>query len=177
MGTAMTGWWRRNALALGAVAVLLPATALTIGLQEWNDYFSGQPSAPIHVAAGDSVEFAGATWGPVRSSFANDTTGLDMPADAELFIAAVPVDPGADAAGCLPPTLVEAGTSRQWNESTSRLGLPYRADEPTSCVPDAEEPYTIYVPFVIPSDAAGPFWVDVSSAETLPEFLRFELEP
>src|SRR5690606_32232277 len=32
-------WWRRNTLALVALVVLLPATAIAVGWQEWYQFF------------------------------------------------------------------------------------------------------------------------------------------
>lgn len=171
------GWWRRNALALTAVLVLLPATAATIGLQEWNDYFSGRPSVPVMVESGEQIDFADAAWGPVRAGFARDPSSFRVPADAQLVIIEVPVEPGDQEVGCPAPVLVEAGTGRQWRDSSLRIGLStYRPDEPVSCQSNATEPYTIYVPYVVPADASGPFWVELSPVSAVPRFLRFGTE-
>ena len=63
--TPRRGWLRRNALALGALILLLPGSAVVIGGQEWISYYGYRPISAVAVAAGESVAFAGAEFGPV----------------------------------------------------------------------------------------------------------------
>src|SRR5690606_12493519 len=94
---------------------------------------------------------------------------------------AIPVVPHGDAVHCTAPTLVEQSTGREWREMRSELGLPYDPAEPTSCVlPEEGEPalpYELVVPFIVPDDAEGPFWVDIEPFEAIPEFVRFSVDP
>ncbi|GAA5146766.1 hypothetical protein GCM10025768_05810 [Microbacterium pseudoresistens] len=178
MGTIMTrGWWRRNAIGLAAVAVLAPATALAVGGYEWYDYFSGRPAAPVVAEDDGELSLGGATWGPVRSTVLDDTTGMTLPADARVIIAAVPVAPDADAASCERPRLVEQATGRQWEEARFDLGIPSSSDEPSSCGGQGPGPFTLYVAYVVPDDATGPFWLDVPTIDAYPSFARFPIDP
>lgn len=62
-------WWRRNALGLGALVVLIPLTVGVIAANEWSQYDAGHPTQPIIVQAGDAVRYDGAGSGrPVPSS-------------------------------------------------------------------------------------------------------------
>lgn len=176
----MSNWWRRNAAALGILAVLVPATVLTIGWREWHEVYdnAGRRTFAIEVPVDGTTELAGATWGPVRSGALEDLSGLDAPAGTRVIAAAIMVSPdGHDPVACMRPVLVEQSTGRQWNEMRIELGFDYNPDEPTACVSDATEPYEIFVPFVVPDDAEGPFWVDVAPLGVGSTFVRFAIEP
>lgn len=176
----MSGWWRRNAAALGILAVLVPVTGLTIGWREWHEVHdnAGRRTFAIDVPADGTTELAGATWGPVRSGVLEDVSGLVVPDDARVIAAAITVTPAGDeAVGCPRPVLVEQSTGRQWNEMRTELGFEYDADEPTTCVSDATDPYEVLVPFIVPEDAAGPFWVEVAPFSAGSTFVRFSIDP
>jgi len=172
----MTGWWRRNTIALGAAAVLLPATVLVVGGNEWLGYFSGRPVLAIDANAEGVVEHAGATWGPVKSAIAENTEGLTVPPGAQVIIAQIRVDPKSKPVTCLAPLLVEQSTGRQWSQMRLELGLPWDSAEPTECVGTSTDSYDIFVPFIVPADAEGPYWVEIDTF-TNPEFVRFTIDP
>ena len=65
----MTGWWRSNAIALGALVVLVPAAALTMSWNEWAEIRQSTATEPIRVEPGDSVRYADAVVGPVSAEF------------------------------------------------------------------------------------------------------------
>ena len=197
------GWWKTNALALGALVVLLPAGAVAIG---WNDWTAANSTAlnrvtPVIASAGETVELSGATWGPIRSASIDDTEGMTTPPNTRVIGVAIPVkpdpvDPGSpgDPVKCDSPLIIEQSTGRQWNESSVELGFDYSSTEYSECDSTVTEPYEIIVPFAIPEDAEGPFWIDVvpyngfgKDGELLDpdeggtgidgRFVRFEIDP
>ncbi|MFS0894309.1 hypothetical protein [Microbacterium sp. 179-I 3D3 NHS] len=176
---AAPSWWRRNLVALIALALLIPATALAIGWQEWRQYFDfdARPVTPVAVDDGETAELAGASWGPVRGGEIADLAGLDVPADTRLIAVGVPVDVGADGLSCDTPRLVEQRTGREWLPVRSEIGLLSDSAEPERCTTDQTGSYELIVPFVIPDDVEGPFWVDVWPQSAGGSFLRFSFEP
>lgn len=172
-------WWRRNALALVALALLLPATAVAVGWQEWYQYFGfgARETTAVVVSAEETTDLADAEWGPVRGGEIEDVSGLDVPKDTRLIAVAVPVDPGSKGIGCETPTLVEQSTGREWSPVRAEIGLPWSADEPETCLSEQAGAYELIVPFVIPEDVEGPFWVDVRPYTGGGSFVRFEFEP
>lgn len=176
----MTGWWRRNAVALGAIAVLTPVTFGAIAWEGWQGYFLYQNSIPVDVAEDDSIDLADTTWGPIRASEITDTTGFTVPSDARVIAAAIPVDPHGELPGCFAPTLVQQSTGIRWPESRFQLGLLSSSEEPTSCVTGDDVPtgpYELIVPFIVPDDAEGPFWVEVAPTPAVPSVIRFAIDP
>ncbi|MGM7671697.1 hypothetical protein [Microbacterium sp. A93] len=176
----MTGWWRRNAVALGALVVLTPVTFGAITWDGWQDHNLFTNTIPIDVADGDSMELIDTTWGPVRASEITDTSGFDMPTDARIIAAAITVDPHGDAPSCSAPTLVQQSTGIRFPESRFQLGLLSSSEEPTSCVTDGENrvaSYEMIVPFIVPADAEGPFWVEIASVDAIPSVIRFSIDP
>jgi hypothetical protein len=175
-------WWRRNSAALIALAVLVPATVTAIGWREWSATYevSSQYVRPVVVAEGeDTIEFAGATWGPVTSGTFTADDGLPVPEGAEVIAVKIPVrnnDPD-DLIGCPSPVLVEQSTGRQWSEMSIALDLDYDPDAPTLCSTDSAAPYEMLVPFIVPEDAVGPFWIDVMPYGEGPGFVRFSIDP
>lgn len=176
----MTGWWRRNAVELGALIVLTPVTLGAVVWDGWQDNNLFQNTIPIDVADGDSLDLVGANWGPVRASELSDTSGFDMPTDSRILAAAIPVDPHGKPPSCHAPTLVQQSTGIRFPESRAALGLPWSSEEPTMCVTGEEgtvSPYELIVPFIVPPDAEGPFWVEVASADAVPSVIRFWVDP
>lgn len=175
-------WWRRNALALGALVILVPASVVVIAGNEWADYYLYRSTVPVDPQEDGTVELANATWGPVRSAEITDTSEYTVPEGVRVIAVAVPVEPGKDAPSCMAPQLVEQSTGRQWNEMRSALGIPYSIEESASCAVATEDdpvvdPYELIVAFGVPDDAEGPFWVEVSPVESLPRLARFSIDP
>lgn len=171
-------WWRRNRLALIALAVLVPGTAIGIGWHEWHQSygFDARPFMPTVVADGDTAELAEATWGPVRGGELDDISGFDVPDGATVIAIGVPVDPGPDGVTCETPLLVHQASGREWRPARSEIGLPSDPAEPETCLKSETGDYELIVPFVVPDDVEGPFWVDVWPQEAGGSFLRFELD-
>lgn len=172
-------WWRSNLVALVALVVLVPATATTVGYQEWYQHFGfgARAVTAVMVPDDESVERLGATWGPLRGGEVQDLSGLDVPDDTRLLAVAVPVDASAEGIACETPKLVEQSTGREWRPVRLEIGLLSSSDEPERCLSAESGEYEMIVPFVVPDDAEGPFWVDVFLYDSGGEFLRFSFEP
>ena len=165
------GWWRTNALSLGILVVLLPASAIAIG---WHDWTTSRPAfdrnSPLLAEEGETVQLSGATWGPIRSAVIDDTSGMTPPPNTQVIAVAIPVDidPG-DPVRCDRPLLIHQSTGRQWNEMSYELGLMYDSTDNANCPYDAIDDYEIVVPFVVPEGVEGPFWVDVVPYDAIGE--------
>lgn len=167
------GWWRRNILALAALALLIPGTALVIGGNEWWNYFSGRPVLPAEVAADESASYGGSVFSNANLAPLS-AAGLEVPAGTRALLVTIDVDPTADAEGCGAPSLHELeGAGRAWRMSAALDW--YDMERPTACRSEPEGPYTIATPFLVPADATGPFAVEVVTAGELPRFLRLRL--
>lgn len=119
---------------------------------------------------------------PVRSVESTDTVEYTVPDGVKVIAVAVPVDPGDEAPSRMAPQLVEQSTGRQWNEMRLELGIPYSREESASCVVPTDDdpaldPYELILAFGVPDDAEGPFWVEVSPAESMPRLARFSIDP
>jgi hypothetical protein len=176
---AAPSWWRRNLVALLALPVLILATAFAVGWQEWRQYFDfgARPVSPVIVGEGDTAELADARWGPVRGGEITDLGGLDVPSGTRLIAVAVPVDATAEGLSCDTPVLVEQSTGREWRPVRSEIGLLSDPTEPERCLSEETGSYDLIVPFVVPDDVEGPFWVDVWPQSAGGAFLRFSFEP
>jgi len=176
--TNRRGWWRRNALPLAGVAVLLPVTFGVVGWNEWNESFAEEPTQPVVASPGTAVEFEDAVWGPAEIEMMEPGAEFEAPAGSQIVMVTVPVDPGADAATCRPPTLQEStGARREWQDVTFEIGWSPPSEQLGSCVEDGTDPFTITVAFLVPLDATGPFAVDLVTPEALPGFVRLLVEP
>lgn len=171
-------WWRRNRLALIALAVLIPGTAAGIGWHEWHQYygFEARPLQPIVVEPEDTAELVGVTWGPIRGGEIEDISGFDVPDDATVIAVGIPVAAGAEGVSCAGPILVHQATGREWRTARSEIGLLSDSAEPEFCLASQKGDYELIVPFVVPDDVEGPFWVDVWPQDAGGSFLRFTLE-
>jgi hypothetical protein len=172
---AVTGWWRANAVALGALVLLVPVTAAAVGWNEWSGYYSGRASSPVTIQSGESAAYGEATIGPATAQFTEHPLA---PEGTRVVSVRVQVDPGDPAIQCIQPALRELeGVRRQWNSASYELDRGWDADRPTSCIADATEPYTLDVDYLVPLDASGPFVVEIESTGLLPEFARVVVTP
>lgn len=178
MPVAPPSWWRRNRLALIALAILVPGTAVGIGWHEWHQYygFEARPFQPVVVEEEGTADLAGATWGPIRGGEIGDTSGLDVPDGATVIAVGIPVAAGTDGVRCDGPVLVDQATGREWRTARSEIGLLSDSAEPEFCLKSQKGDYELILPFVVPDDVEGPFWVDVWPQEAGGSFLRFTLE-
>lgn len=170
----MTGWWRSNAVALGALVVLVPATYAALTWNEWSSVLQNTPSQAITVQPGDTLEYAGASVGPVSAEF---TELPDAPQGARVVTVTMRIDPGDPVLRCQSPELHEiGGLQRQW-DADDDLGREWDADRWTFCDPDATGPYDLLLDYVVPDDVSGPFTVTLSATSALPEFVSAVVEP
>jgi len=174
MGEPVTGWWRSNAVALGALVVLVPATYAALTWNEWSSYLQGSPSQAITVEPGDTLEYAGATVGPVSAEFTELPTA---PQGSRVVTVTLHIDPDGPELHCSTPELHEiGGLQRQW-DANDDLGREWDADRRTFCDPEATTPYDLVLDYVMPEDVSGPFTVKLSSPSALPAFMSAVVEP
>lgn len=184
---AQRGWWRRNGIALIALAVLLSALGGFLWWDGWNSFYGYgvRPTTAISVSADDTATIDGTRFGPVTSGVASDTSGMNLPADTTFYVAIIDVDPmefvepSAQTpvmVACLPPALVQQSTGRTWTPLRTELGIPYASDEPDRCDVTATDPYKMVVGFIVPDDVEGPFWLDVDPMGD-GRFIRFSIDP
>lgn len=175
MDDAVTArWWRRNAIALAAVAVLLPTTAVVVGGNEWWNANQADPVFPTTVDTGTTVEYGGATWGPARWGTGAADTAADVPAGARAVVIEVPVDPHGEILSCGSPMLRERDREgRRWSDALA--DVEWNDDRPTSCPSDERTPFTIAVPYLVPDDATGPFDLELALTDQLPGYLVLRL--
>jgi hypothetical protein len=165
-------WWRRNAVALGAVIVLAPVTAAAISLNAWQGINAVHH---IAVAEGDQVEYGGAEVGPLRARF-DDLDGI--PRETRVVAVEIDIDPGGDGFSCGSPTLIETtALHREWLASTTSIDRPYDPDRVTYCDPKVTTVYTVEFDFLVPEDAVGPFQLELEDPDGAPDVLRLELAP
>ena len=175
------GWWRRNAVALAAAVVLLVAVVGITSAKEWTDYFSGRPTQEIRVAVAEEATFAGATW-QLENVLAGTSDDVDqIPDGTTMVVVRVDVTPEggvAEAPTCMLRLIERGGDAgdREWNTAAQRP-IDYRTTDgfTSYCAADATEPYSLEVPFVIPTGATGEFSLVIEVAQGLPQFLRLEL--
>ncbi|MGZ0712488.1 hypothetical protein ACWPKO_29535 (plasmid) [Coraliomargarita sp. W4R53] len=169
------GWWRENAVALVALAVLAPATFGYIAYNENAVSSSGSATHAIEVAEGDTLSpYARAWLGPASASF---TTHPDAPADTVVVEVTVAVDPGRPAISCSSPVLRETtGATRQWVEASTDLGG-YDSDRNVFCSSEQSESYTLDLLYLVPDDATGPFAVEIFSVAEAPDYVSMIVAP
>ena len=169
-------WGRRNAVALGALAVVLPATFAVVGGYEGWSMNQSRPVFPTVVPMNQTTSFADAEWGPAEATLSTPPVGEELPADARIVTVEVPVTPQDGPVACAIPDLREiGGAERQWEFSSEQT--PYDGITVTICPSEGAAPFTLKVAYVVPADATGPFGVDVAVSEALPGFLRLVVEP
>lgn len=159
----MTGWWRRNAVALGALAILTPIAVIA---------FDGAELAPTRtphrdVAAGGTTQVGDWTFGPVTMT-PLARGGLDVPADGEPVLVSVRVDPGRAEVGCTTLVLRRPDAGRTWADSD--IGWEGDSDQTTGCASDTTGAFDVVATMLLPrggDDAVpdGGYDVELSTLE------------
>ncbi|MBD3940662.1 hypothetical protein IF188_02985 [Microbacterium sp. NEAU-LLC] len=174
MDQPVTGWWRSNAVALGAVLVLVPATYAAMAWNEWSETLQGTPTQPILLQPGESTEYVGATIGPVAAEYGEFP---DAPQGGKVITVEIQIDPAGAEFACSTPELHETGgLERQWSYTTD-LGREWDDDLHTGCDSELTEPYAITVDYLVAEDVSGPFTVWLASKPGLPEFVSAVVDP
>lgn len=161
-------WWRRQRVALIALAV---AAAATVGVHVWLDVLPAmqtQAQAITYVAEGESVEIAGQRISLQSARYDE----FEAPDEMRTISVRLHAGGGDDATWCRAFTLTEAHGGRVWLDARSALDVPYDAGE-SSCR-DESFSYDILAVFLLPEDVGGPFYFDVS--EDASEATRFTIE-
>lgn len=168
-------WWRRNTGAMIALAVLLPLSFGVIGIREWWAIYEARPIWAQSVEPGGV--FGGAEWGEATFEAVPQWESDSVPDGAQSVLVTIPMRPVDDAIECHSPMLKEAsGKKRTWDYTSSAVDLPDPMQLETRCSGVSSGRVELLVPFIIPADAEGPFFVDIVLPEQLPRFLRFEVE-
>jgi len=184
------GWLRRNALALVAVAVLLPATLAITMANQWSTYLAGSPSRPLDVADGATVEYGHSGWQVEKTDRVSGTSAAgqerDLPAGTDLVIVTVRVDPiefleDGTAELCTARLEEDGGTGlpRSWgNAAGSPISLDGPGPDLVSCSSDQRTSYTFDAEFVVPTDAGDGATLSLGIAvpTEFPDYLRFALD-
>ncbi|GAA5149556.1 hypothetical protein GCM10025768_12960 [Microbacterium pseudoresistens] len=165
-------WWRRNRVALIALALLVPLTFGVIGAREWWTRFEDRPVFPSEVSVGEVT--AGAQWAGAEITDITARVDRDVPEGTRVLLVRLDVEPLQDAVGCRNPVLRELdGEHREWSAASGSL-MPRGADAVTECPDDSAAPFELVIPYVVPADA-GALALDVDVAVIRPGFLRFPL--
>lgn len=159
----MTGWWRRNAVALIALPVL---AAGFWGVSAIDTEINGPVGVPDPIVVTDNdstVEFAGFDLTRFRgaSISADKFPQYDVPKDTHYVAIAFSgrVIDADKTKSCTPITITEA-TGHKRTFST----LPYEfgwddEDFATDCYAGLDPTFRAFVPFLVPDDSHGPYVV------------------
>ncbi|MCS5713594.1 hypothetical protein NVV95_03380 [Herbiconiux sp. CPCC 205716] len=178
----MGGWLKRNAIALVAVVVLVPASLFVTFSSDWLSYWSQRASSPVTVERGADVGFGGAEW---RVTEVQRIRSTELPADAgappgtDVVVVSVAVSPeGATAPSCL-MDLEETRSgapSRTWSPDTGTgVDLGFDLDVPLYCDSEQTGDYTLEAVFVVPADAGDQLRLNVEVVDELPRYLSLTL--
>jgi hypothetical protein len=168
----MSGWLRRNWIALATLVVLIPATiGLTFSAQ-WLGYFATWPSQPTVVAVSQTATYGGAEWTVIGSDRVSASTDNDLPDGTDLITVQIRVDPRGVANYCTLALneLRNDGIVRSWNTS-----LAFSTAEKSGCDSEYTVTYSFETTFLVPSDAGTDdtqLAVNLSVLDELPHYLR-----
>ncbi|MFB7250080.1 hypothetical protein [Microbacterium sp. NPDC056234] len=157
----------RRGRSLGA---LLLAVVAVVAVHVWFDVLPSNTSASVTaVSADDAVDVAGQQL--LLRSVREDE--FDAPEGAHALSVRLRSSGGLDATTCPAFLLTEAAGGRVWESSRAELDVPHDAGE-SGCRAESA-PYDILAVFVVPDDATGPFWFDVTDEDGT--VLRLPVEP
>lgn len=170
-GESGAGWWKRNRLALIALAALVPLTAFVFVGDSVRRSRQNSLTEPITVESGHTTNYGGATIGPATARF---VTAGGSPPGSRVVELTVPIANGTNLY-CRTVTLRETtGPKREWQPS-SLLLAPVGPSQSDVCRTYEPGPYELFVWFVVPADA-GSFVVDLYADDLLPEVVVLELD-
>lgn len=172
------GWWRRNALALGALAILIPTGVWAFDTIEFGSVRNAQHSVPVGADAlvGDWT-FAVPEITPV------DPEEVGAPSASDPVVVRVRVTPGSDEVMCVVPVLIDPQTGREWWPNYS-LDWTRADDELTYCPSPIDDDGVSAVPFdltalvLLPADAPDRLLVEFQgylTSDAVPTDVRFDV--
>jgi hypothetical protein len=173
MGESLTGaWWRRNALALLTLLVLVPVGVVAIDALE----FGVVRNAERTVAAGATTEIADWSFGPAAVE-PLDAAAIPVPRGTSPVMVTVRVDRGHRTLSCLPLTVIEASSGRSWTSVTT-LDVELPTDSQTACTSRTGIPYDLVAVILLPDDVTGDLVVELSttSVQSGGLDLRFDVD-
>ncbi|MGO2520499.1 MAG: hypothetical protein ACTH8F_10280 [Microbacterium sp.] len=160
-------WLRTQRVPL--IALLVTAVAAA-GVHVWLDVLSSSEAvSPAIVEVERQGEIAGQT-------IAVDSTRwdeFDAPAGSRTVSVLLDATGGKDATTCGAFTLAEVDGTRVWLDARAELDVPSDAGE-RSCLEESLS-YDIFVVFLVPDDAVGPFHLDIPDRDN--RVARFSVEP
>lgn len=172
------GWWRRNALALGALVVLVPAGLWAFDAIEFGSVRNAQRA----VSPGEDTRIGDWTFAvPELASVDPDDVGA--PAGSDPVVVRVTVTPGDAEVSCGVPALIDPDTGREWLPS---YDLDWSRDdgELSFCPSPVDDDGASAVPFdltalvLLPADAPDRLLVEVTgnlAADVVPTDVRFDV--
>jgi hypothetical protein len=184
----VSGWWRRNRVALVAVVLIAPVTVGVVFQKEWGGFGAGPSAAAVEVAAGDDAFYGGTGWrvtgvDRIRWSSAPGAE-RELPTGTDLVVVHLAVTPGdlegGESTGCTLELDEGEGdrSARLWKPAPSTY-VPYDPDDGAStyCDPSRTSPYELAASFLVPVDAGedASLRLSVEAADELPRFLRITL--
>jgi len=107
-----TGWWRRNALALGALVLLVPASYVAFDTIE----FAPLRTPVFAVAADETATVNEWQFEDVRLRRV-DPASVGAPSGSAPAVVSVRVQPGTAAVLCFQPTVLDANDGREWRNA------------------------------------------------------------
>lgn len=148
--SAPQGWWRRNALALGALVVLVPAALLAYDQFGFGDVRNPSLSAAANelVTVGDA-QIGQATITPL------DPEEVGAPTGTAPVLVSLHIIPGDDALTCLGTTVTEPSTGRTWRTELLTIGWRPDSSQTSSCHVRSAEPFDVSFPVLLADDATG----------------------
>lgn len=156
MGDPVTArWWRRNAVPLAALAVLVPASLFAFDAVE----FGAVRNADRVIPAAGQTQVSGWTIGPVTVD-SLDPAAVRAPGGSDPVVVTIRVDPGGDAIACTAPTVTEEATGREWR-TVYTLEWTATADQQTFCNSDVAGAYDLVYTVLLRDDAVGPLVVEL----------------
>lgn len=157
------GWWRRNALALAALVVLIPVGVWAFDTIEFGSVRNAQRDVPA-----DSGTLVGDWKFEVPEITSIDPEEIGAPSGSDPVVVRVRVAPGQDAIQCSVPVLIDPETGREWWPNYSLDWT--RDDDELGFCPSATDDGGSAVPFdlsglvLLPGDAPDRLLVAITSS-------------
>lgn len=152
------GWWRRNAIALGALAALVLVGIYAVTTIE----FGFVRNAERTVAAGESTDIADWGFGDVKVESLDPQT-VGAPPGTDPVLVTIHVDRGHRPLTCTSPTITEPATGRMWATITT-LDWQAPEDDQVTCTSRTGIPYDLVATVLLPDDVGDDLVVGLSTA-------------